>query len=86
MPAISLGGGPGKARDAVPAARHALLIGSRIAEYRVNAARPAFPYRHVDGELKEVAWAPLLGSQTAFLQCSELEIEGTRGGCGKILA
>jgi hypothetical protein len=63
-----------------------LLIGSRIAEYRVNAARPAFPYRHVDGKGSRLGTAAR--SQTAFLQCSELEVlfEGTRGGCGKILA
>jgi Terminase large subunit, T4likevirus-type, N-terminal len=64
------------------------MLNYSVAEYRVNADGLLVPYCFVDGELKEVAWAPLPGSQTAFLQCSELEVlfEGTRGGCGKTLA
>jgi hypothetical protein len=42
----------------------------------------------IGDKLTEVAWAPLPGSQAAFLRCPEYEVlfEGTRGGCGKTLA
>ena len=44
------------------------------------------PYCHIDGELKRVTWAPLPGSQAAFLACSELIVllQGARA-TGKTL-
>lgn len=38
-----------------------------------------------DGQMVEVAWAPQVGSQAAFLESTETEVlfAGTRAGCGK---
>src|SRR5438105_13817950 len=58
-----------------------------VREYRLNAAGVYVPHVEIDGELVEVGWAPLPGSQEAFLKCSEVEVlyEGTRGN-GKTIA
>lgn len=58
----------------------------QVAEYRIKNGL-LVPFCYVDGALREVAWAPLPGSQRAFLQCPEIEVlyEGTRGN-GKTLA
>jgi len=56
-----------------------------VAEFCQNENGVFVPYVDVGGELREVGWAPMPGSQTLFLQASETEVlyEGTRGGCGK---
>lgn len=57
-----------------------------VAEYRPNAAGVLVPYVYVNGILKEATWAPLPGSQAAFLACPELIVlyQGPRGS-GKTL-
>lgn len=54
------------------------------AEYRMEGGA-LVPYVNINGVLKPVAWAPLPGSQAAFLATAESVclFQGPRGGCGK---
>jgi hypothetical protein len=54
-----------------------------VREFRINDAGVFTPYvEDNSGGLVEAAWAPMPGSQEAFLKCTETEVlyEGTRGG------
>jgi hypothetical protein len=62
------------------------MFNNAVAEYRPNAAGILVPYVYLDGILKEAVWAPLPGSQAAFLASPELIVlyQGPRGS-GKTL-
>jgi len=55
-----------------------------VREFRVEGGQ-LVPYCMVNGVLRAVGWAPLPGSQAAFLAMVEFVglFQGPRGGCGK---
>ena len=57
---------------------------STIKEFREIDGKLA-PFVEIDGKLVQVAWAPLPGSQDAFLRCRERIVlfQGARGATGK---